>query len=90
MGTIVNIEEENRRRRRINKIKKIIICLVIVAIIVPVAISGMLAVKVVMLEKELANLRAATAKTLVATNETLLMLVSFSQYGRFSKSNPSH
>ncbi|MGN0514749.1 MAG: polysaccharide deacetylase family protein [Lachnospiraceae bacterium] len=69
MGTIVNIEEENRRRRRINKIKKIIICLVIVAIIVPVTISGMLAVKVVMLEKELANLRAATAKTLVATNE---------------------
>lgn len=66
--TGMNIEEENRRRRRINKIKKIIICLVIVCITVPTALSGMLMVKVVMLEKELEQLRAATSKTLTAEN----------------------
>lgn len=67
--TGINIAEENRRRRRINKIKKIIICLVIVCITVPTALSGMLMVKVVMLEKELEQLREATAKTLTAVNE---------------------
>ncbi|MCM1467890.1 MAG: polysaccharide deacetylase [Alistipes sp.] len=68
MTTGMNIEEENRRRRRINRIKKIIICLVIVCITVPTALSGMLMVKVVMLERELEDLRAKTAKTLTATN----------------------
>lgn len=67
-GTGINIEEENRRRKRINRIKKIIICLVIVCITVPTALSGMLMVKVVMLEKELEQLRAATAKTITAVN----------------------
>lgn len=67
-GTGINIEEENRRRRRVNKIKKIIICLVIVCITVPTALSGMLMVKVVMLEKELEELRAASAKTVIAVN----------------------
>ncbi len=67
--TRINIEEENRRRRRINKIKKIIICLVIVCITVPTALSGLLMVKVVMLEKELEQLRAASAKTITAVNE---------------------
>lgn len=66
--TGINIEEENRRRRRVNKIKKIIICLVIVCITVPTALSGMLMVKVVMLERELEQLRAATARTLTAEN----------------------
>lgn len=68
MTTGINIEEENRRRRRINRIKKIIICLVIVCITVPTALSGMLMVKVVMLERELEDLRAKTARTLTATN----------------------
>lgn len=68
MAAEMNIEEENRRRRRINRIKKIIICLVIVCITVPTALSGMLMVKVVMLEKELKELRAKTSKTLTAVN----------------------
>ena len=68
MTTGINIEEENRRRRRINRIKKIIICLVIVCITVPTALSGMLMVKVIMLERELEELRAKTAKTLTAVN----------------------
>lgn len=68
MMTGINIEEENRRRRRINRIKKIIICLVIVCITVPTALSGMLMVKVIMLERELEELRAKTAKTLTAVN----------------------
>lgn len=67
--TGINIAEENRRRRRINRIKKIIICLVIVCITVPTALSGMLMVKVVMLEKELEQLREASAKTITAVNE---------------------
>lgn len=66
--TEVNIQEENRRRRRINRIKKIIICLVIVCITVPTALSGMLMLKVIMLERELEDLRAKTAKTLTAVN----------------------
>lgn len=69
MAGVLNIEEENRRRRRINRIKKIIICIVIVSIIVPTALSGMLFVKVIMLENELERLRAATAKTITAVNE---------------------
>ena len=68
MTAEMNIEEENRRRRRINRIKKIIICLVIICITVPTALSGMLMVKVVMLEKELEELRAMTSKTLTAVN----------------------
>lgn len=64
----MNIEEENRRRKRVNRIKKIIICLVIVCITVPTVLSGMLMVKVVMLEKELEDLRAKTAKTLTAVS----------------------
>ena len=68
MTAEMNIEEENRRRRRINRIKKIIICLVIICITVPTALSGMLMVKVVMLEKELEELRAKTSKTLTAVN----------------------
>lgn len=56
--TKINVKEENRRRRRINKIKKIIICMVIVCITVPTALSAMLMVKVALLEKEIKQLRA--------------------------------
>lgn len=65
----VNVAEENRRRKRVNKIKKIIICMVIVCIAIPTALSGLLAVKVVMLENEIKQLKAASAKIVTATNE---------------------
>ncbi|MGN0160344.1 MAG: polysaccharide deacetylase family protein [Lachnospiraceae bacterium] len=68
---VINVTEENRRRRRINKIKKIIICLVIVCITVPTALSGMLMVKIVMLEKEIEQLKEASAKTLTAVNDQI-------------------
>lgn len=70
-GTVINVAEENRRRRRINKIKKIIICLVIICITVPTTLSGMLMVKIVMLEKEIEQLKEASAKTMTAVNEQL-------------------
>lgn len=66
---IINIEEENRRRRRINKIKKIIIGLVITCIIVPTVLSAMLAVKVVMLENEIEQLKLASSKTITTVKE---------------------
>lgn len=68
---VINVTEENRRRRRINKIKKIIICLVIVCITVPTALSGMLMVKIFMLEKEIEQLKEASAKTLTAVNDQI-------------------
>lgn len=55
--TKVSIDEENRRRIRVNKIKKVIICLVIVFAVVPTIICGMLMVKVVMLEKQIKKLK---------------------------------
>lgn len=69
--TRIDIESENRRRRRINRIKKIIIGLVIVSIIVPTVLSGMLMVKVVMLEKELKELREASTKTVTVVNDPI-------------------
>lgn len=63
-----SIEAENRRRRRINKIKKIIICLVIVCITIPTALSGLLMFKVVMLQKEIEALKLASSKTITTVN----------------------
>lgn len=79
MGTMgIDVGNENQKRRRINKIKKIIICLVIVAIIVPTVLSSMLAVKVVMLEKEIVKLESevkrleeASVKTVTSVNEPI-------------------
>jgi peptidoglycan/xylan/chitin deacetylase (PgdA/CDA1 family) len=70
-NTGMNVAEENRRRRRVNKIKKIIICMVIVCIAIPTALSGLLAVKVVMLENEIKQLKAASSKNVSATNENV-------------------
>lgn len=67
--TKVNVAQENRRRKRVNKIKKIIICMVMVCIAIPTALSGLLAVKVVMLENEIKQLKAASAKSVVSVNE---------------------
>lgn len=67
--TIINVKEENRRRRRINKIKKIIIGMVIVCITVPTCLSAMLMVKVTLLEKEIKRLKEMEPTVITVVNE---------------------
>lgn len=66
------VEEENRRRRRVNRIKKVILACVLVAIIVPTCLSILLSMKVHMLEHEIEALQKASLKTADAKAEVIL------------------